>query len=179
MDVYAYCDRLAAAVEPDEQNIVFLPYLYGSNYDPQAKASLIGVDSHHSKAHMIRAVLEGIAFCHKVHLEKLLLNRSGTASIRLAGGVTASRLWVKIFCDIFGIPVEIIDTKELGALGCAMTAAVATGKYSSMQEAADHMVHIAYRVEPDKANAEIYMRKYQLYKNVSTSLERVWGKFNF
>jgi L-xylulokinase len=179
MDVYTYCDRLAATVEPDEQNIVFLPYLYGSNYDPQAKASLIGMDSHHSKAHMIRAVLEGIAFCHKVHLEKLLRNRSGPASIRLAGGVTASRLWVKIFCDIFGIPVEIIDTKELGALGCAMTAAVATGKYSSMQEAADHMVRIAYRVEPDKGNAEIYMRKYQLYKDVSAALEKVWGKFNF
>ena len=82
---YAYCDTLAQHVGPDEQHIMFLPFLYGSNYNPQAKASLIGLSSHHTKSHIVRSVLEGIVFTHMIHIEKLLAHRSDTKSIRPCG----------------------------------------------------------------------------------------------
>jgi len=63
LNIYKYCDELAADVAPDEQNIIFLPYIFGSNYNPQVKATRVGLDSHHTKAHSIRSVMEGIAFC--------------------------------------------------------------------------------------------------------------------
>ncbi len=176
-NIYQYCDEMAKKVAPGEQNIIFLPYLFGSNYDPQAKVTFIGMDSHHTKAHMIRAVLEGIVFCHMVHLEKLIANRQTTKAIRLAGGAAASMVWTQIFADIFQLPVEIVDTKELGALGCAMAASVASGEYKDLKEAAQKMVKIKCRLEPNRENALIYKQKYDLYKKVSGALDNVWKDF--
>ena len=152
MNVFEYCNELAEKVAPDDQNIIFLPYIYGSNYNPQAKSSLIGLDSHHTRPQIIRAVLEGIVFCHMVHLEKLLANRTKTTAVRLAGGAANSLIWAQIFADVFKLPVEIVDTKELGTLGCAMAAAVAAGVYKDFNEAAQHMVKMKCRIEPNPAN---------------------------
>lgn len=176
-NVYRYCDQLAAQVAPDEQNIIFLPYLFGSNYDPQAKATLIGLDSHHTKAQIIRAVLEGIAFCHRVHLEKLLANRESTRAVRLAGGAANSLVWAQIFADVFKLPIEIVDTKELGALGCAMAAAVAAGEYRDLKEAAKSMVNIKLRLEPNPNNIPAYEKKFELYKKISGALQGLWKDF--
>lgn len=178
INVYKYCDELAKEVRPDEQNIIFLPYIFGSNYNPQAKASLIGMDSHHTKAHMVRAVLEGIAFCHMVHLEKLLANRETTKAVRLAGGAANSMVWAQIFADVFKLPVEIVDTEELGALGCAIAAAVAAGEYKDLKEAAQNMIKIKCHLEPNPANFTIYESKYKLYKKVSDAMDCVWKEFN-
>lgn len=174
---YRYCDDLAAAAAPEEQNVLFLPYLFGSNYDPRAKATLTGLDSHNTRAQIVRAVLEGIAFCHKVHLGKLLQNRETTRAVRLAGGAANSPLWAQIFADVFDLPVEIIDTKELGALGVAMAAAVAAGRFPDLREAAKEMVRVKKRLEPDPACVPVYAKKFALYKKVSDSLGRLWKEF--
>jgi len=168
---------LAENVAPDEQNIIFLPYIYGSNYDPQAKATLIGMDSHHTKNHIARAVLEGVCFCHKVHIEKLLQNRESTRAIRLAGGAAQSQLWVQLFADIIELPVETIETDELGALGAAMAAAVAAKEYKDFAEAAKGMVSIKNRVVPNPETLEAYRNKFRLYKRISDSLESCWKYF--
>ena len=176
-DFYDYRDELAGKVAPDEQSILFLPYLFGSNYDPQAKAAIIGLDSHHTKPQIIRAVMESIAFCHKVHIEKLLAGRKSTRALRLGGGVAKSMFWAQIFSDVMNLPVELIDTDELGTLGCAMAAAVASGEYADLAEAAKFMVKIKCRLEPAEENAKIYNRKYELYKSISGALENSWRKF--
>lgn len=176
-NIFTYCDELADKISPDEQNIIFLPYIFGSNYDPQAKACLVGLDSHHTRAQVIRAVLEGIAFCHRIHLEKLLANRNHTETIRLAGGAANSIIWAQIFADVFRLPVEIIETKELGTLGCAMAATVAAGIYKDLPEAAQKMVKIKRRIEPNPANIPFYEKKLALYKKVSMALEESWKDF--
>ena len=177
MNVYQYTDRLAAEVGPADQNIIFLPFLYGSNYDPRAKACFVGLDSHHTRAQIIRAVLEGVGCGRIVHVEKLLLHMKPSA-IRLAGGAANSPLWVQMFADVTGLPVEIVKVKELGALGCAMTAAVAAGLYSDCKDAAKHMVTIGDRVEPNMENHKIYQKKYELYRKVSDALSPLWGDFS-
>lgn len=178
VNVFQYCSELAAQVTAQEQNIIFLPYIFGSNYNPRAKACLVGLDSHHSRPQIIRAVLEGIVFCHKIHLEKLLANRSRTEAVRLAGGAANSLFWAQIFADVFGLPVEIVDTRELGTLGCAMAASVAAGIYKDLPEAAGKMVRIKCRLEPDPVAMPVYARKFALYKKVSAGLEGVWTDFN-
>jgi L-xylulokinase len=177
ISVYQLCDELADTVQPQDQNIVFLPYIYGSNYNPQAKATLVGMDSHHTRAHVIRAVMEGIAFCHKVHLDKLLANRERPSSVRLAGGAANSGLWAQIFSDVFNLPIDIIEATELGALGCAMASAVAAGEYGDLKAAAESMVKIKCRIEPNATNVSIYEGNYALYRKVSESLEIVWKDF--
>jgi L-xylulokinase len=155
---------------------VFLPYIYGSNYNPQARACFVGLEATTTRSEMIRAVLEGIVFCHMVHVEKLLKNRLRPAAVRLAGGAAKSRTWAQIFADVFQLPVETVDVKEIGALGCAMAAAVASGVYRDLKDAATHMVKIAHRLEPDAGKAAIYARKYQRYRKVSDALEGIWGE---
>lgn len=177
VSVYEMANEMVESVAADEQNIIFLPYIYGSNYNPRAKASLIGADSHHTKAQIIRAVYEGIAFCHMVHIEKLLLNREVTDAVRLAGGAANSKVWVQIFADVFNLPIEIIDTKELGSLGCAMAAGVAAGVYKDLRDAASKLVRVKYRIEPNDKNVSIYKKKFQLYKEVSEAMDNLWNKF--
>jgi L-xylulokinase len=178
INVFEYCNELAEKVTADEQDIIFLPYIFGSNYNPQAKASFIGLDSHHTRPQIIRAVLEGIVFCHMVHLEKLLINRTKTHAIRLAGGAANSLFWAQIFADVIKLPVEIVDTKELGTLGCAMAAAVASGVYENLKEAAQNMVKMKCRIEPNPANFSVYEKKFTLYKKVSDTLDNLWKDFN-
>jgi len=170
ISVYRHIDEMAAEVTPNEQNIIFLPYIFGSNYNPTAKAALLGMDSHHERKHIVRAVLEGIAFCHRVHLEKLLAHRASTNAVRLAGGAAKSKLWVQIFADIFKLPIEIIETNELGALGCAMAGAVACEVYADYKDAAKSMVKIKHRIEPNAANFAAYDEKYELYQQMSEKL---------
>ena len=177
-NVYALTDKMAESVGPDEQNIVFLPYIFGGNDDPQAKAALIGMDSHHTRAHVVRAVFEGVAFCHMLHIERLLRHRKHTQSVRLAGGVCNSKVWVQIFADVFNLPVETVRVKELGALGGAMSAAVATGQYKDFTEATEHMTATGEAVMPNSANAEIYRKKFNLFKETVSALAPLWGKHN-
>ena len=172
---YREFDSLAQSVTPDGQNLIFLPYIYGSNYNPQARATLLGMSSHHTKNHIARAILEGICFCHKVHIDKLLRNRESTRAIRLAGGVAKSPLWVQLFADIIELPIEIIETDELGALGAAMAAAVATGEYTDFPQAAKAMVKIKRQVEPNANTFVAYRKKYRRYTQVAEALEGCWS----
>lgn len=176
-NIYALTDRMAESVPPDGQSIVFLPYIFGGNYNSRAKATLVGVDSHHTREQIVRAVFEGIAFCHMVHLEKLLQNRGNTRAVRLAGGVCNSAVWVQIFADVFGLPIEIIRTKELGAFGAAMAAGVASGCYESLESAARAMVQVERTLHPIPENIPVYKQKYELYKKVSAALEPLWDDF--
>jgi L-xylulokinase len=178
ISVYQLAEELAAGVGAAGQDIVFLPYIFGSNYNPQARACFVGLEATTTRAQVIRAVLEGIVFCHMVHVEKLLKTREKPAAVRLAGGAAKSRTWAQIFADVFQLPVEIVDVKEIGALGCAMAAAVASGVYADLKDAAAHMVTIAHRLEPDPEKAALYARKYRRYRSVSDALNGVWKDYS-
>ena len=175
LSVYQYADRLAAEAPDGGERIVFLPYLFGSNFNPRARAALVGMDSSHTKGQIIRAVLEGIVFCHMDHIDRLLANRPRPDAIRLAGGAAKSPLWVRLFADVTGLPVEVIDTAELGALGCAMAAAVMAGDYPALRAAAGGMVRVRERVEPDLEKTAAYREKRRAYRKVAQALEPVWG----
>ena len=177
ISIYAVAEEMAASVGCDEHSILFLPFLYGSNDNPQAKACFIGLESSHTRAQIIRAVLEGIVFSHRVHIERLLSNRDHPEAIRLAGGAANNTTWSQMFADVIGLPVEIIDTRELGALGCAMAASVASGLYRDLQEAARHMVRVKERLEPDPQKKSAYDRKYSLFVRASQALDGLWSGF--
>ncbi len=174
LSIYKYCDTLVETIEPQEQSIIFLPYIFGSNYNSKAKACFIGLDSHHKRAHMVRAVFEGIVFCHMVHIEKLVSNRKKTVGIRLAGGAAKSKIWAQMFSDVTNLPVEIIETDELGALGCAMAAAVTAREYPDLKAAASQMVKVKTRLVPDTEKFKIYKKKFEIYKKFSEKLDEIW-----
>jgi L-xylulokinase len=173
---YGHAGEMAATVPADGQDIVFLPYVFGSQYDPRAKACFVGMDSSATRAQLVRAVYEGIALGHRVHVDKLLASRKAPPrAARLAGGAARSPLWAQMFADVLELPVETVDANELGALGCAMAAAVASGFYGDLGEAARHMVRIGRRFEPSTANSAIYRRKFERHEAVSAALAGLWA----
>jgi L-xylulokinase len=174
--VYEYVNELVSTVGPEEAEIVFLPFLYGTNVDADAKACFIGINGWHKKAHIMRALYEGVVFCHKAHIDKLLLHRSIPSAIRIAGGAAKSKIWVQIFADVLQIPIEVTSSTELGTLGAAICAGVATQNFQSYDSAVAAMVKVEYVCYPDPNKKELYERKYCNYNTTVTALSSVWKK---
>lgn len=173
-------DLLNAWVEeipPEEFVPVFLPFIMASNVHPNARACFVGMSANHSRKHLLRSVYEGIAFCHRMHADRLLRScGEPPVSIRLAGGAARSRVWTQIFADVLQLPVETVHVNETGALGCAIAVAAAVGDYEDVAQAAAHMCAMAPAVLPRKEKAAIYEKKYALYKRVIEGLDGVWDE---
>ena len=91
-NIYSIVNEMVAAVKPEECDVYFLPFLYGSNAHPLGKGAFVGLTTYHNKAHMLRAVYEGVVFSHKTHIERLLSSRKPPEAIRMAGGACNSEL---------------------------------------------------------------------------------------
>ena len=169
-DIYNNLNSMVSNVKPDESEIIFLPYVFSSSDNFDAKACFIGMMSCHNQSHMVRAVYEGIVFSHYRRIKKLLLNREAPQVINLAGGAANSIVWSQMFADIIGIPVRLIPVKELGTLGCAINCAVTLGTYKTIEEAIEHMVPSGKEITPNFAARKIYMKKYELFEHFSNLL---------
>jgi L-xylulokinase len=172
--VYDLCNEMAASVKDGDDVPVFMPFLYGSNANPRAKGCLIGLRGGHTRAHVVRAIYEGIVFGHHTHVQRLLKFRSTPETIRFTGGAARSTVWVQMFADCFQIPVEIPAGTELGALGATIAAAVAVGIHPGYKEAVAAMARVARRHEPDPGKKDRYAAKYGRYQKVLQALDQVW-----
>ncbi len=174
-NVYKEADALVGATAPEESDIIFLPFLYGTNVDADAKGGFLGFAGRHGKAHMLRAVFEGVVFSHRMHIERLLSLRSDMPqAVRMAGGASRSEVWAQMFADVLQMPVEISDTAELGTLGVVMCAGVAAGCFGSLSEASQVFSKVTHVLQPDPAKKEVYDRKYHRYCTAIESLKPLW-----
>ncbi|QTQ14279.1 carbohydrate kinase [Treponema parvum] len=176
--IYEFIENSIRSLPSDENCPVFLPFLLGSNVHPLASSCFIGMSKYHTRAHLLKAVFEGIVFSHRYHFEKLQRAAKKTFDlIRLAGGANNSVAWTQIFADNMKIPIEVMDVNETGTLGCAVIGAAATGTYSSLSQAAQNMSRVKRVVTPNKDNYSYYDKKYSLYKKCIDALEPVWEEF--
>lgn len=175
--VYDITNQWVESIDPKDNNIIFLPFLNGSNEDALAKGSFIGLTAYHNKKHMLRAVYEGIVFSHLTHVKKLLKNREKPSSIRLSGGAANSDVWVQIFADALQIPIDVIEDKEIGAQGAAIAAGIAAGVYADYPDAIRRTVTITKTIQPRAEYKDIYEEKYNTYRTVIDSLRGAWKCF--
>lgn len=165
------------SVSPKEFVPVFLPYIMASNVHPNARGTFVGISLNTTRAHMLRSVYEGIVFCHKMHIDKLLASRSTPPkAIRLAGGAAHSRVWTQIFADVLQMPIEFVEIDETGAFGCALAVSVAVGDYKDLHEAAEKMCAVSGTVLPRREYKEIYEKKYRLYRRTIECLDPLWDE---
>lgn len=176
--IYDLTNRWVEETGPEESKVIFLPFLNGSNEDAQARGTFIGLTDFNSKAHMLRAVYEGIVFSHMTHVKRLLKNRPAPKAIRLAGGAANSKVWVQIFADALQIPIERVACEEQGIMGAAIAAGVGTGTFESYEVASARTVQVQSTVYPRREYREIYAKKYEQYRAVIDSLSPVWEKLN-
>ena len=175
--IYAICDEWVTNIAPNDSNILFLPFINGSNEDPLAKGTFIGLTAFHDKSHLLRAVFEGIVFSHVTHVKKLLRNRDLPKSIRLSGGAANSDVWVQMFADALQIPIDVIEDKEMGAQGAAMAAGIAAGIYTDYPDAIKRTVTVSKTIAPQSNFKDIYQEKYETYRSVIEGLSDVWNRF--
>lgn len=168
--IYDRINRIVRELPPEASDVLFLPFLYGSNAEA-ASAAFVGLSNSHGQEHLLRAIYEGVVFSHRMHLENLLQYREKPRTIRLAGGAVRSAVWVQMFADILQYPIEVVDVDELGAQGCAMAAAVAAGIYADPREAINAMVPPVRTVLPDVSTAKVYQEKYLRYLRLAARLK--------
>lgn len=174
-DFYDKCNQIVSSIPPEEFVPIFLPFVYASNVNPNAKGCFIGITGNHTRAHFLRSIYEGIVFSHRYHYEKLLkTKKTNTACIRLSGGAAHSEVWTQMFADILHCPIETVRANETGALGCAVLTAVATHVYPDIETAVKQMCHVIARYEPNPTLQAVYDKKYQLYCKTIEQLDGLW-----
>ena len=168
---------LAAPVPPGSEGLVFLPYLSGERTpyaDPLARGAFVGLTVRHGLGHMVRAVLEGVAFSLRDVFELV----SQTApdplrELRASGGGTNSPLWRQIIADVLGVPIAQTRTAEGVASGGAILAAVAAGWYPTVSQACAAMVEVTGTTEPGR-DAPAYEAAYAVYRSLYPTLRETF-----
>jgi L-xylulokinase len=178
ISVYEICNEEVAGVAPDGANVIFHPFLYGSNVQPTARAGFYGVAGWHTRAHLLRALYEGVVFGHLSHIEKLRAAGGQINSVRLAGGGSRSKVWSQMFADTIQVPMEVSDGNELGARGAALCAGIGTGIYRDYAEAVQEAVSVVRVHEPILANTPIYMARYAEYQGLVEVMQEPWNALN-
>ena len=141
-DPLSFIDREVAAVMDDPSEVVFTPFLFGSLAGDGRPATLTGLRAWHTRGHVLRAIMEGVALGHQSHVAALA-SAFAFDRVRLTGGATKSNVWCQIFADAFGLPVEIPHHEESGAWGAALLAGVAVGAFPDVVSAAETSVQVA------------------------------------
>ncbi|MFV0363167.1 MAG: FGGY-family carbohydrate kinase [Suipraeoptans sp.] len=174
--IYTLINKWVEEVEPEKSNIVFLPFLNGSNEDSLARGSFVGITEYHNRKHILRAIYEGIVFSHLTHLKRLLKNREKPSAIRLAGGVANSKVWVQIFADVLQMDIETVECREQGIIGAMMAASIGVGVYKNYGDVIHQLVQVSQRITPRREYSEVYEKKYRNYRTVVEALSDVWAK---
>ena len=140
--------------------------------DPFATAALVGLTASHTRAHIVRAMMEGVAFSLRDTVEIFKEIEVQVEEIRLGGGGARSSIWRQIQADVYGQPVCTVAAEEGAAFGAALLAGVAVGMWTSVDAACDAVDAIADRVEPDAESMRILARQYERFKQIYPALNR-------
>ena len=172
-DPYDGLTAEAAKAPPGADGLLWAPYLMGErtpHLDPQARGALVGITAQHTREHVIRAILEGVAFSLRDTLEIFSELKIPVELIRLGGGGARSALWRQIQADVYGRTVELPEAEEGPAFGVALLAGVGAGTWPSVEEACDGAVRVAQRIAPERDHAARMLRQYGVYRQMYPSL---------
>lgn len=177
-DPYERLSEEAASVPAGAEGAFWAPYLMGErtpHLDPSARAAFVGLTASHTRAHLIRAVMEGVAYSLKDTFTIFGEIKVPVEKIRLGGGGARSPLWRQIQADVYSHEIEIVEAEEGAAYGAAILAGVGIKCWGSVDQACDAIVRVAKRVAPVKPNAEQMQAGYQVYKRIYPALRTIFN----
>ncbi len=173
-DPYTRLTEDAARVAPGANGLLWTPYLMGErtpHLDPHARAALVGLTASHTRAHVVRAILEGVAFSLRDTFEIFKEMNVPVEEIRLGGGGARSKLWRQIQADVYGHVVKTVEAEEGAAYGAALLAGVGAGAWPSVDAACDAVVRIKSAVEPNPEAVEALARQYRIFRLLYPALQ--------
>jgi xylulokinase len=176
-DPYELLSDEAATVPPGCDGLLWTPYLMGErtpHLDPHARGALLGLTAKHTRAHVIRAIMEGVAFSLRDTFTIFEQMGVPVTRIRLGGGGARSRLWRQIQADVYGHEVECVEAEEGAAYGAALLAGVGAKVWPSVDEACSSVVRVAARVQPRRENIDVMNESYAKYRRVYGATREVF-----
>ncbi len=176
-DPYDLLAEEASAAPAGSEGAFWAPYLMGErtpHLDPNARAALVGLTASHTRGHIIRAVMEGVAYSLKDTFTIFEEMQIPVTSIRLGGGGARSPLWRQIQADVYAHEVEIVAAEEGAAYGAAILAATGAGAWSSVDEACDKVVRVAARIPLNPADSKTMQQAYRTYRKIYPALRQVF-----
>ena len=177
-DSYETLTAEAARVAAGSDGLLWAPYLMGErtpHLDSEARGMLAGLTASHSRAHVVRAILEGVTFSLKDTFTIFEEMNVPVKSIRLGGGGAKSKLWRQIQADIYGHEVEIVEAEEGAAYGAALLAGVGAKIWPSVDAACKAVVRVADRVRPNPANAPVMNTSYKAYRRLYPAMKSIFN----
>lgn len=174
---YSSLGELAAAVPAGSDGLLWAPYLMGErtpHLDPEARGALIGLTPSHRAGHIIRAIMEGVAFSLKDSLTIFADIGVPARAIRLGGGGARSPLWRQIQADAYGHSVEIVFAEEGAAYGAALLAGVGIGVWPSADIACDSVVKVAQRIAPQADDSAKLQQLYGVFRALYPALRPIF-----
>ncbi len=169
----------AATAPAGSQGLFWLPYLMGErtpHLDPQARGGWIGLTAKHTRADLIRAVIEGVSYSQKDGLDVVEQLGVATSSVRASGGGARSLFWRQILADVFNKRVARLETQEGSAYGAALLAMVGTGEFASVPEACAAVIREADSVEPRAVESALYSKAHDVYRALYLALKPLYGQ---
>jgi len=178
---YERLDAEAASLPPGAEGLVVLDHFQGNRTpytDPDSRGIVAGLTLKHGRAHIFRAVLEGIAFGTELIFETMRKAGFAPKDLVICGGATRSDLWLQIHADVCGLPLSLTRVADAPILGSAILAAVGVGLHPDLESAVARMVHVERRVEPDARRHEAYRPFYEAYKDSYRALAPLYRALN-
>ena len=175
-DPYERLTAEAAAAPAGSDGLLWAPYLMGErtpHLDPKARAALIGLTASHTRGHVVRAILEGVAFSLRDSFTLFAEMGVPVRNIRLGGGGARSSLWRQIQADVYGHQVEVLEAEEGAAYGAAILAGVGAEVWSSVDAACKEVVKVAQRVDPQAVTVERMNTSYAAYRRMYPAITSV------
>jgi len=169
----------AAQAPAGSEGLIFIPAMMGAmtpEWNANARGAFVGLTMGHTRAHVVRSVLEASAYGLKDILDRMIAMGIPAKEIRLVGGQAKSALWNQIKADVTGVEVAVPAEAESTALGAAMFAAVTAGFFRNLTDAAATAVRIVERRQPDEKAHAMYQKTYAIYREAYAGLKSTFEK---
>jgi len=174
IDAYDVLATEAARAPAGSSGLFFLPYLQGErtpHLDAYARGGWLGLSAIHDRRHLVRSVLEGVAFSLKDCFAILREQGLSIDQVRATGGGAKSPLWRQIIADVLDVELVTTSAQEGPAFGAALLAGVASGVYRSIQQACAQTVRPLERTRPDPVHVGVYAQAYETYRALYPALK--------
>jgi xylulokinase len=168
----------ATKAPPGCDGLLWAPYLMGErtpHLDPAARGMLVGLTASHKRSHVIRAILEGVAFSLRDTFTIFREMEVPAKKIRLGGGGARSPLWRQIQADIYGQPVETVEAEEGAAYGAAILAGVGAKTWPSVDEACQSVVRVVENITPSPEDSLALERAYDMYRRIYPAMKSIFN----
>jgi len=176
-DPYERLSDEAARVPAGSDGLLWTPYLMGErtpHLDPNARGALIGLTATHTRAHVVRSIMEGVAFSLRDTFTIFQEMKVPVNRIRLGGGGARSKLWRQIQADVYVHDVEVVEAEEGAAYGAALLAGVGAKIWNSVDEACSAVVRVKDKVQPQLESVGVMNHNYAAYRRVYPATREIF-----